>query len=113
MLDRSFNSAGGAMLVSHQLASSHMHAAGSVEASTHKGTAMKSHQHKRGRIHWSIKQLLWHKPCAKCGAKDVSRTRGKGMQIDHVIPISKGGTSEVSNLQALCWLCNGQKGASI
>ena len=34
---------------------------------------------------------------------------GVGLQIDHIIPIVKGGKSIPSNLQVLCSKCNGKK----
>lgn len=42
--------------------------------------------------------------CKKCGATEQ-------LTVDHIIPISKGGTSELRNLQALCLSCNLKKGA--
>lgn len=33
--------------------------------------------------------------------------------IDHIIPLSKGGSNLLSNLQGLCWLCNAEKANKI
>ena len=33
------------------------------------------------------------------------------LEIDHIIPIAQGGTSDESNLQCLCWRCNSVKGS--
>lgn len=44
------------------------------------------------------------KICALCGSS-------KHPEIDHIIPIAKGGTNEISNLQVLCRKCNRSKGA--
>lgn len=41
--------------------------------------------------------------CRHCG-------RGVPLEIDHIIPIAKGGTSELPNLQLLCPSCNLAKG---
>lgn len=35
------------------------------------------------------------------------------LEIDHIVPISKGGMSVEENLQCLCWKCNRSKGAKI
>lgn len=38
---------------------------------------------------------------------------GVGLQIDHIIPIAKGGKSIPSNLQVLCSKCNGKKSSKL
>ncbi|MCI5804736.1 MAG: HNH endonuclease [Clostridium sp.] len=35
------------------------------------------------------------------------------LEIDHIIPIAKGGLTEESNLQTLCWKCNRSKSDKI
>jgi hypothetical protein len=42
--------------------------------------------------------------CRACGAT-------KKLHIDHIVPVSKGGTSDDGNLQVLCEKCNTSKGA--
>lgn len=45
--------------------------------------------------------------CACCGVADKSRIY---FQVDHIVPMNKGGKSVVENLQILCRQCNGTKG---
>ncbi len=35
------------------------------------------------------------------------------LEVDHIIPVSKGGKTTEENLQTLCWKCNRHKGARI
>lgn len=35
------------------------------------------------------------------------------LEVDHIIPVSRGGLSEPDNLQTLCWRCNRTKGAKM
>lgn len=35
------------------------------------------------------------------------------LEVDHIVPVSKGGLSEPENLQTLCWRCNRAKGAKM
>ena len=46
--------------------------------------------------------------CSKGGKKKVV-TGINDLQIDHIIPIKKGGKTVSSNLQVLCSKCNGRK----
>lgn len=41
--------------------------------------------------------------CVECGAR---KEDGATLHVDHKIPVSKGGTDELSNLQTLCSDCN-------
>jgi 5-methylcytosine-specific restriction endonuclease McrA len=43
--------------------------------------------------------------CRWCGSQDE-------LEIDHVIPFSRGGACTVENAQVLCGPCNRRKGAS-
>lgn len=46
--------------------------------------------------------------CCICG-NSVEKEPNLLLEIDHIIPISKGGLTEESNLQTLCWKCNRAK----
>lgn len=35
------------------------------------------------------------------------------LEIDHIVPVSKGGLTTEDNLQTLCWRCNRSKGARV
>ena len=43
--------------------------------------------------------------CELCGVS----AEHKALEVDHIIPRNKGGTDDVSNLQALCYSCNATK----
>ncbi len=48
--------------------------------------------------------------CALCG-KTPTGNRNATLEIDHIVPVSKGGKTEYDNLQTLCFECNRGKGA--
>jgi hypothetical protein len=50
--------------------------------------------------------------CLKCGIS-VAVEPHLLLEVDHIIPVSKGGLSEPGNLQTLCWRCNRTKGAKL
>ena len=60
----------------------------------------------RARVSNEIRFKIYerdHYRCKRCGATS-------NLTIDHIVPISKGGKSEPSNLQTLCESCNKAKG---
>jgi hypothetical protein len=56
-----------------------------------------------------VLKLLLHKynfQCVACRSTD-------NLTIDHIKPVSRGGTDEMNNLQILCKSCNSKKGSKI
>ena len=47
-----------------------------------------------------------------CGVS-IHREPNLLLEIDHIVPISKGGLTSEENLQTLCWRCNRSKGAKV
>ena len=52
-----------------------------------------------------------HYTCCICG-NSVYNEPNLLLEVDHIVPISKGGKTEADNLQTLCWRCNRKKGSS-
>lgn len=47
--------------------------------------------------------------CAQCGERLVFAEQGKAWQIDHVVPVFRGGLTTMSNLAPLCSRCHKEK----
>ena len=45
-----------------------------------------------------------------CNKVDGSPER---MTIDHIVPVSRGGLTEATNLRLACYSCNQEKGAGV
>ncbi|MBO7560701.1 HNH endonuclease [Candidatus Saccharibacteria bacterium] len=50
--------------------------------------------------------------CKKCGAS-VFKEPNLLLEIDHIVPLARGGKTTEDNLQTLCWRCNRKKGSKI
>jgi 5-methylcytosine-specific restriction endonuclease McrA len=71
---------------------------------------------KRTPIPADIQTEVWERDdyrCVRCGAVSVfgpPELRTNPLGIDHIFPVSLGGSNDVDNLQVLCRSCNSQKG---
>jgi hypothetical protein len=63
------------------------------------------------RLRGQIKDRDNH-TCLQCGVS-VAAEPNLLLEVDHIIPVSKGGLSDPENLQTLCWRCNRSKGAKM
>jgi len=50
--------------------------------------------------------------CKKCD-NSTHKESNLLLEIDHIIPLSKGGITMMDNLQTLCWKCNRSKGSKM
>jgi 5-methylcytosine-specific restriction enzyme A len=55
-----------------------------------------------------VRQYILERNNFRCQGCDASDPK-LALQIDHIIPLAKGGTNDLSNLQVLCQPCNSQK----
>lgn len=75
----------------------------------------KSTQGQRALMTSKLREEIKERDCHKCQMCGLSTEdeRNLLLEIDHIIPISKGGITSKNNLQTLCWKCNRRKGAKI
>ena len=55
----------------------------------------------------------WNELCKKYDNKCLSCGKKKKLTVDHIVPVSKGGSSNISNIQPLCQSCNSKKGVEV
>lgn len=69
---------------------------------------IKGVEYQRGELYgYEVREYLlekWNRKCAYCGRADVP------LEVEHIIPKSRGGTDRVSNLALACRECNQRKG---
>lgn len=90
--------------------SSLRHAEEQRKESKKKAAERRKEYNRRQRIY---RQARKHKPhlmeqdgahCQECGTTE-------NLVVDHIIPLARGGSNEIDNLQLLCWHCNSSKAA--
>ena len=50
--------------------------------------------------------------CCQCG-NSIHKEPNLLLEVDHIVPIARGGLTVENNLQTLCWKCNRRKGAKL
>lgn len=58
---------------------------------------------------WLEKKVQCGNACPACGVKETEAT----LTVDHIIPLAKGGTNWIWNIQPLCKRCNSRKNDNI
>lgn len=70
--------------------------------------------HRRSRMEWlSVRRVMTPKILAKYNYQCQMCGNRENLQIDHILPLAKGGSNDESNLQVLCRHCNSSKGSQV
>lgn len=62
-------------------------------------------------INWRLRAMVLMRDGARCQLCGADVGSGAKLHVDHIIPWSRGGETELDNLQILCEVCNIGKGA--
>lgn len=66
----------------------------------------------RGKVSNKMRFSIYQRDGYRCRKYGVSQ-RYTQLEVDHIIPIAKGGKSTYNNLQTLCHKCNAKKGDNL
>ena len=66
----------------------------------------------RGKVSNKMRFAIYERDGYRCRNCGISQSYAQ-LEIDHIIPIAKGGKSTPDNLQTLCHKCNVEKGKKL
>lgn len=61
------------------------------------------------RYEWEALKLQYNYTCLCCGKREPEIK----LEADHIVPVFRGGTSDIDNIQPLCTCCNRNKRTKI
>lgn len=70
---------------------------------------MRTQVEERMPFPWQVKEPLLKETGSMCAHCGIQLDRYSNLSVDHIIPLSKGGSNDPSNLTVLCDDCNGLK----
>lgn len=73
----------------------------------------KQYQARKKGASGSFTAREWNALCDRYGNICLCCAQAKPLTIDHVVPLSKGGCNNISNIQPLCHSCNSSKNDKI
>jgi hypothetical protein len=77
--------------------------------SAHRWIPMDPPEPKRKPIKPSVRFQILKRDGYRCQLCGATANDGAKLEIDHIVPVAKGGTNDLSNLQVLCRDCNSGK----
>ena len=63
-------------------------------------------KHERSKMSASLRYTVLRRDRFRCQICGATQADGVKLHVDHIVPISKGGKTELSNLRTLCEQCN-------
>ncbi|WP_107984223.1 HNH endonuclease signature motif containing protein [Rhodococcus sp. OK519] len=62
----------------------------------------------RQRLSDRVRRFVLHRDGYMCRIRG-DRCTGRAAEVDHIVPVSRGGTDDPTNLRAACKACNAQE----
>ena len=88
-----------------------MHYEQVLQTQKHLTDEMRRRQAERAKMSPSLRYSVLKRDHFRCQICGATQSDGVKLHVDHIVPIAKGGKTELSNLRTLCDRCNLGKGS--